>query len=1558
MGSRRLGLLVLGTAVLGASRAVVACGDSDEVVGDLSTARSAITASDAEFGAAESGGVEFALDLPLGLTVEDVALGAADGVRISNGSSVLEPGGEGAVLVNLGQQSSYLGVGARVGELWSGAPIELSQASVVERTARSARAITQQTGVSIGDAQPWTPLPELERTPWVVQLPDGERASGMVEPGQSRVLAPGAYDYAHVKQGATLSLSSGTYSLLELIIESGATLRVDDSAGPVVVVVQGNVFHRGVIRASDDPARSDLGLVVATTGGSVGLEARFLGMVVAPHAHVMVKGGFPQPHVGSVFGRTVHVEPNATWIHRPFDWGTLFGPTEVEWGDAPVKLVPVLTHGSDPADGDDGEGAGGSGDDGSSGDDGATGEAGAAHQPTPTRPGYAGGEPSAATTTSQPTAVELPAYIPVTNGNAGNGLTRLTLGAADGSTVVCNYRGGATLEHPTDDLEFARGLRYVFESCSDGHQPGESIEGTSFALEIVSGDPLHPAGTTEVELTLGEGECEGFLDPPMFAEEVVAIRDAFTWQASLSLPEVDADGRPTLFYGYFFIERREQLEALDRFGVMWSGIPLFREDIQKYDGSCGRVQHAFDGRTGVLVNAILPGKLYNMVRMAGIHAEEHNIAAPFRLIYLPQVPPSVPINGDGSLSYQALADSGFSLWLERRLEAQPCCGFLKSAWKATKNLAGSSWEATVDGYDWVDEEVIDPIFDSAEDGLGYAGGAWGEFVTWAATETDELWEGVQQGMFSIVDWAGADTVDYKVRFTVLNRDLLFGRSSPMQQGWGRDAGRYVVPHGAQLRFRQWFYVLPVMNEKPMAKAPTPSQAADPNSDYPGQWVSETTIPVLKDHGFRGDYALCLELENSRGMFTTDLIPNEVCDFRGAPHHRPQRDMEVDIRASERDVHAFSVLTEAADYMDTVIGTEPEPAEVLIGSVANVIMSVQGSDGVPQTNCLGFPGVAAGLSTAAATALEGLAAAGLGYLSGPIINKDIYWPSTQAADIRLNSRGVMTHEYGHYGKCVLLFEAGDASALTPQLGRMLHTDNDESWIAVTDEATAEAYAMQVVGGTTYFRSAGATDENVWQDALNYCSVADPANPPLCLETNYKGLGTLIDGAYEAEIAHVASLIHDAFDTSATRGSGPATDRPSNGDLWQQFGVQPTPSDLRTDASLVRPATSGFIGVLDETVQLGGGGWRDWTRHWLDGHSWGLHPVAVVDGAYVPRWDVADASYDVLSGLADAIYDAGYDWCQVCELFALHDPNFAGTNSGSNGELLDFSSRTERWEACLTGSLYRRSILDSIGAPPRMDLQMDRGCHACEEREVLDPVTGLCTPCGAREIIEALQCKACPAGTVADHDSNQCVSCGAGAIVVGNHCESCGVGYYANASTGFCGLCPADATIDLGAIDLGECGGSAAVELTGATGDVALCPDYWVEVKGLAAHAARYPGDGIDLYGTPGVGSYFEDLAAGTCEAHGATLELFEADLISPWSLVDQYGYWGQPMLEPLTYEKCVATGSLHRDGALLGSVYDDPLRLRLTVAPGTLPGGARLSGTVTVQSKPCGPDGAN
>ena len=1350
---------------------------------------------------------ELTLRVPTGTALQDFAVVAASNLYVTDRARVSPPEGSTDMpwVANTGTGTTRVGVRANTGSLWARGWVDLRNYADMDGDVTATGTVHREPGVSIsGTVRQRTAIP-LTTLRWQTSAPTGAGAPvGVDLPG--RTLAPGSYGAASIRSGAVLTLSPGTYVFDQLTMEPSAVVQLSSTDAPTIVYVRGDFVDRGTIRSAVDPNDNALPLLLVVLGtNAVPIERSFRGTIVAPSARVAV---CPAIHYGAFFAREVELQPEAVVVHEPFPWSRVLPPDKLTMGLSPVRLDASLDSDGDPRR--DGE-------------------------------------------VTLATAIDfvIPDQLTVRVGNAGTGEATLEFRSGSGAIVTCRYQGGADTAHPTTDFDRAQGQRYLFASCSGGQVPGQRASGDWFKLRVLGGDADDPAGQTGVALALGDG-CSDFIPPPMAAEELVALRDNFSWRSIEELAEADPAGRVALWHALIYVESEEQVAALDRLRVYYSARPLSTTYTASLRGKCGRVETATDGR-GVVLYSIIPAKLFNLVRAAGIEAEISGMEPPFRFI-IPSSPDEPEyMNADGSLAYEGLAASGYLDWLAAHPGQQP--GVFGDAWRGVKHWVSHAAE---DAVEWVEDKFLPVASDAVEIGFSYVTEGFDAFVDWTANALDNSWEQVQLWLHDLVIGPSRD-VPIELTLTVSNLDPIFALGAltpgpvnplarePMRRAWGAPAADgsrpLAVPTGVKVRIRQWGWgFLPVMDEAELSAS--------------GQ-VSLTAVGGNKS---RRDSDFCLELGTSYGMITTGFVPMEVCDFRETGWGKfKQSDIVADLQVAQGDVFAMTQIRDSYDYAKDVIGYEPHKMTVLTGATVNQLTSSINAEDFAghfdadssraMTLCLDFPSVGLGAVSNAAAGVGfplGMGTkfgAALALASGPYLEKNLWWPDNEPEPYF--SRGVMTHEYGHFLMCSLLFHEDGAPGLTALIGRIFEGQDDarDDELTLMTETWADTFAMQVVGGSNYIRRtngmrrtpAGTTDPG----RMGYCVDAP------CMDQNTAGVDDYDrEDPFSDELARYQGLAFDAFDRSDSQSWG--TNNPWNGDVWHEA----SPGQLVF-------ATQPFIASDDEPVSLPGDAWQIWARKWV---ARGRTPNFV----------------NVLGGLSDTMEDEGFDWCERCEVFALHhaDTPAAARAPDPSITTTTLENRVDRWEVCAADD----ALLDILGDPPEAHGAMTAECHACVPLRRLDTdpnsaTVGRCVPCPAGEVPRGNTCEPCPEGTEPSLQ-NECTSCTDHQIWVGGECVDCWPGEIADRATNRCVRCPFDAVVDWAAED--ECSPMRTVPFApdAAPGD--LCPEeFWVEVKNLGGQAlrAKVTGEATEL----------------GCGVLPATVEVYD-NLPDLWDRANGTGIW--------------------------------------------------------------------
>jgi hypothetical protein len=1008
--------------------------------------------------------------------------------------------------------------------------------------------------------------------------------------------------------------------------------------------------------------------------------------------------------------------------------------------------------------------------------------------------------------------ITIPNRVWVRSGNAGNGQLELRYRNGSGSVDTCLYQGAASTSHPTTARDIALGLEYRFQSCTSGTTMGQQVQATWTNVTVLGGDPSATDPKVSVHFGLGGG-CSDILDPDLSPYEVTMMREDFKWTDSNTLSVTDPLGNQALWHGLIYIDQKKQLAALDTMKIYWSALPLSYHYMTAWKGRCGIARPSTDGQ-GIVVYAIFPAAWFNYMRTFGVQAQVANIDPPFKFI-IPSTPNEPAFaNSDGSLTYQSLAQSGYLQWLQAHGAGSPWFG--SDLWNDVKSVANWGADQVKDAYDWIKGAGGRAL----EDGFDYVASGFDAAVNWTANALNYGWEQIQVGLGDIVGIFSSEiklTMDVRTQ----ERDVIFNPgngSIPFSRMWGPGDNKAYFgrpleyPVGANMRVRQWGWgFLPIMHD------------VDIGGD------GHAVLTATEGDSSRGG-GVCLNLDTDYATLSAGLVPDEVCNFQtGDVYPNFTDDWAGEVWIDDAEVYALTQLRDASQYVKTNIASDPHHADVLVGSIANTMCNLA-NQGNPMTMCLNFPSAGQDLSLLGA-ALASLATGGLSdplaWTSQVILAKDIYWPTDNVGvSGPIDSRGIMTHEYGHFTQCGLAYDEWGPHGLDGLATRPFRSSGTpQADREMMLETIADTFAMQVAGGSNYVHPKGSIDQITPWSAPNPAAMAWCTSSP-CMDYNYAdttlsttnqmdyqtGGKDANEIAFKQLLARYESIVQDAFDRSDSIGwfsyDGSTV---SNGDVWQNL-----PSTPNTTPTKLTLAKSPFIADDDEPVSLTATDWKNWVHHWLKDH--GTDPSKPF----------------IMEGLVDTIR-AKYNWCDACEVFAPHYPTTPEAArmvdpSDPKSSTRTFDIRTQRWDACMNDS----EMSQFLGAGPQNHGNMLSDCAPCPALSHPNSDGTICQACPDGQVPrgrvgadDGSPCQPCPGG-VAGQD-NECHACGPNQITVNNVCTDCPDGQGADLASNTCKQCPIDATVSL---SCDACGKSVSVSFNYAGTPNDICPDeFWLAMTGF-------------------------------------------------------------------------------------------------------------------------------
>jgi hypothetical protein len=269
--------------------------------------------------------------VPAGKRASDVVASGASSLKLDDRSALRVTGGSFPFSSSLGSATLEVGADAITGSLTAKGPVFLRERARVNGDLITGGAKTAQGNQTVVTGSVSQFAPVTSKT-WTrsISFPDTTLGPVSLEPNQTRVILPGAYDDLSIKSNAKLYLSSGSYYFKTFTTEPQAKIYLDQSRGGIYVYVLGNSFLRNTWvqngGASADFLFGYLGSSMLT------VESPFVGTIIAPNAKLELKEVGSSGHTGAFFAKDLEVFSQATVWKKAMPSGIWDGADPCSFG--------------------------------------------------------------------------------------------------------------------------------------------------------------------------------------------------------------------------------------------------------------------------------------------------------------------------------------------------------------------------------------------------------------------------------------------------------------------------------------------------------------------------------------------------------------------------------------------------------------------------------------------------------------------------------------------------------------------------------------------------------------------------------------------------------------------------------------------------------------------------------------------------------------------------------------------------------------------------------------------------------------------------------------------------------------------------------------------------------------------------------------------------------------------------------------------------------------------------------------------------------------------------
>ncbi len=1283
------------------------------------------------------------ISLPNNETPQRVALGAATKLTLADRAKTTETAGGPATVSNVGAEQSEFGVGSNVGNVWSAASVFLRSDAIVSGFLKVSGPITQQTGVSVaGPTTQTTITTSTALTSWNVAFPQGG-ANIQVQPSQKRTLSPSGYGTLTVATSGEVTLSSGTYYFTSITTEPTSKLIVNETSGPVFVYVQNSLLYKGKISHVGGDAGDFF--VGCSSCSDISLQGSFSGTLVSPAANVTlttVTGG----HVGSFFAKRITANPDVTVRHQTFrHWQTFTspacqpsapsavtpGPFKFCSGGNVGRLPPAIAPDDSRRDRD-----------------------GFRWPQTTAVPNFGpDGNPTlwyariyVEDRTDIATLDDLGIHwdamplFDVERDLLWSGMTGVTTSSFDGEGgfvfavipgLIYNLiREAALCADPAIATQVFRVVKVLDIPVAAAKNSNGSLSYGYLATQgfRYRGLPNCPDNVLGPDATLPEAACDSpFLNPPAGGDPVLDAIKGATSGSGLGLacaPETVGSGSVQQPWGFSPGKWVKKLvktavgvvkgtgdlvrKGLAQLSALFKGSTTLTVNLEVRNSDPGfggtntlmlRAWGAGRGTpvpmSGVQVRALQQITFSIRPSIPAVKIPGTSISTPG--ILLPKVSGTIPFD---SLSTGTANAAGVATIKVVKSSTTGICIRLKNQ------------AAEID--DWVSVEEAcsfrNPLISAAE----LSGPR-----TITAPLTGDLVNAMAQlteGYHYLQDVVGYTPKQAQI-LTGFFADLISSEGRPYAPCFGyTDTSLVTEAIGRRLGSFAGKWVGSVYKDS----AGQASEYLDAWADAADKWAAATVQAA----------ATSAAQAVAEAAAAVNAARDEALKLRQAAAVAAEGAATV-IEAGRKVVRLQSqgATQQAIDQAKQALAD----AITALVSLTNAVQGAQQAAALASARALlvvAAAYTAAALTTAAVVATLGADAARIAGALVPVIADSLARASSligtiggdsagfvigKVADIALGdvdivlpsgdftrSRGVVSHEYGHFALCDMMYRAdpGKASSAWTSTAadtiatQILKQDQSQFENVYMNEAIADFFSAQIAGGVNYFPPAGAfnadfitnpTTSANWNDPMVWCG--EVLNPLRCIEDNFGAwtFGTATSATIPGtsrpkqvtspfrdtalnslpfldQVARVASLVHDAFDGHP---NFPASNTPGNGGAWMQDLTFARPQSIRAPIPPFVSSAGIFqaLGSLDDTAEAGAGGVIHEESVRLAGTAW---PKLV--GEWLRREPSGGAKLaqgTFFRGLTQVMVDAGAASGEICRLYGLHQPDDTCPTWGPSG-----------------------------------------------------------------------------------------------------------------------------------------------------------------------------------------------------------------------------------------------------------------------------------------------------